>query len=161
MHLPTSKLGSVIKAGSCFNSTNVPAASSVLQSPSSYSFQLQKKKKKFRSFSIPIASWCSSNAFFGAVKPPSLRSSTPAHVTYFLSRFRLAASSSILPLRGVYSDIDFHCHFLSANLGISDSFRWHPLNLIFVSSHFIRNEQRRVTAHRFLTLSSGILIASR
>ncbi|GFW70990.1 hypothetical protein TNCV_190811 [Trichonephila clavipes] len=30
---------------------------------------------------------------------------------YFPS-FRLAASSSILPLRGVYSDIDFHCHFL-------------------------------------------------
>ncbi|GFV69703.1 hypothetical protein TNCV_4508161 [Trichonephila clavipes] len=45
---------------------------------------------------------------------------------------------------------------------ISDSFRWHPLNLIFVSfPHFIRNEQRRGTARRYLTLSSGILITSR
>ncbi|GFV63218.1 hypothetical protein TNCV_2662201 [Trichonephila clavipes] len=86
MHLPTSKLGSVIKAGSCFNSTIVPAASSVLQSPSSYSFQLQKKKKKKKKknsaaslFRLRLGA---PRTRFGAVKPPpSLRSSTPARVT--------------------------------------------------------------------------------
>ncbi|GFS98803.1 hypothetical protein TNCV_3466231, partial [Trichonephila clavipes] len=95
MHLPTSKLGSVIKAGSCFNSTIVPAASSVLQSPSSYSFQLQKKKIPQLLYSDCVLVLL--ERVFGAVNPPSLRSSTPARVTYFLSRFRLAASSSILP----------------------------------------------------------------
>ncbi|GFW98511.1 hypothetical protein TNCV_3791421 [Trichonephila clavipes] len=108
MHLPTSKLGSVIKAGSCFNSTIVPAASSVLQSPSSYSSQLQQKKKKIRSFSIPIASWCSSNAFLGLLSPPSLRSSTPARVTEviwnILDRWAVMPIYSIKEVSGDFTD---------------------------------------------------------
>ncbi|GFT76214.1 hypothetical protein TNCV_1227791 [Trichonephila clavipes] len=82
MHLPTSELGSVIKAGSCFNSTIVPAAGSVLQSPSSYSSSCN------RSFSIPIAFLVLLERVLGLLSPPSLRSSIPARVTYF-SRFRL------------------------------------------------------------------------
>ncbi|GFU60650.1 hypothetical protein TNCV_2754111 [Trichonephila clavipes] len=82
MHLPTSELGSVIKAGSCFNSTIVPAASSVLQSPSSYSFQLQKKKKKNSAASLFRLRLGAPRTRFGAVKPPSLRSSIPARVTW-------------------------------------------------------------------------------
>ncbi|GFV12459.1 hypothetical protein TNCV_1792381 [Trichonephila clavipes] len=100
MHLPTSELGSMIKAGSCFNSTIVPAASSVLQSPSSYSFQLQKKKKKKSAASLFRLRFGAPRTRFGAVKPPflALLHSCPRNV--LLSRFRLAASSSILPPAG-------------------------------------------------------------
>ncbi|GFU36991.1 PRE_C2HC domain-containing protein [Trichonephila clavipes] len=82
MHLPTSKLGSVIKAGSCFNSTIVPAASSALQSPSSYSSSCKKKKKKKTPAASPFRlRFGAPRTRFGAVKPPSLRSSIPARVT--------------------------------------------------------------------------------
>ncbi|GFT85984.1 hypothetical protein TNCV_3256241 [Trichonephila clavipes] len=96
------ELGSVLKLAPTSTSTTVPSASFPCRLLPFFTPAAKKKKQHFPSHCV----FGAPRTRFGAVKPPSCALPFLALVTYFSFVLVRPFSSSSLPLRGVFSDID-------------------------------------------------------